>query len=110
MKDLIIASIISRVQEPGTRPPEDVPELMGLLHTAAEEQLSLVEVGDDQEALRRALEFGKWIKVPTALLSEARNTFMAVRDARKAAETNFNRRASLGFEADGEAEVVAADP
>ena len=106
MKDLIIGAIILRVQEPGTRPPEDVPELMTLLRTAAGEQLSLTEVGDDREALRRALEFGKWIKVPTTLLSEARNTFMAVREARENAEKDRNRRALLGYEAD-ESEVVS---
>lgn len=107
VKDLIISAIISRVQEPGTRPPETVPELMTLLRSAAEDQLSLVEVGDDPEALRRALEFGKWIKVPTALLSEARNTFMAVRDARRHAENERDRRAAIGYIAD-DGEVMAA--
>ena len=52
-------------------------------------------------------QFGKWIKVPTALLSEARNTFLAVQKARTRAEADRDRRVLLGFTT-ADAEMAAA--
>ena len=50
---------------------------MEILKSAAEEQLSLVQRGDNISALQAALEFGRWIKVPAIMLGEARNNFRA---------------------------------
>lgn len=38
-------AVISTVQQPGSQPPEDVPALMNILRSTAEEQLSLVQTG-----------------------------------------------------------------
>lgn len=83
VKRIIISAIISTVQQPGSVPPEEVPALMEILKSAAEEQLSLVQRGDNISALQAALEFGRWIKVPAIMLGEARNNFRAAQDARK---------------------------
>ena len=75
VKRIIISAIISTVQQPGSVPPEEVPALMTILRSAAEEQLSLGQHGENVSALQSALEFGRWIKVPAIMLGEARNTF-----------------------------------
>ena len=67
VKQKIISAIIATVQQPGSTPPEDVPALMTILRSAAEEQLMLVQELDSLSALLSALEFGRWIKVPTWL-------------------------------------------
>lgn len=58
VKQIIISAIISTVQQPGSMPPSDVPALMNILRSAAEEQLSLVQDAEDVSALQAALEFG----------------------------------------------------
>ena len=63
VKQKIISAIIATVQQPGSTPPEDVPALMTILRSAAEEQLLLVQELDSLSALLSALEFGRWIKV-----------------------------------------------
>ena len=83
VKQLIISAIIATVQQPGSTPPEDVPALMAILRSAAEEQLHLVQREENVSALQAALEFGRWIKVPTIMLGEARNNFRAAQEARK---------------------------
>ena len=45
VKKIIISAIIQQVQQPGSVPPEDVPALMQILRSTAEEQLSLVQGG-----------------------------------------------------------------
>lgn len=97
VKKLIINAIIATVQQPGSQPPDDVPALMAILRSAAEEQLALVQSGDDASALQMALEFGRWIKVPTILLGEARNRFKAAADTRREAEKTRARRAQMGM-------------
>jgi hypothetical protein len=39
VKKIIISAIISTVQQPGSKPPKEVPQLMNILKSAAEEQL-----------------------------------------------------------------------
>ena len=53
VKKIIIGAIISTVQQPGSQPPEDVPALMNILRSTAEEQLSLVQHGNDHRACCR---------------------------------------------------------
>ena len=101
VKKLIINAIIATVQQPGSQPPDDVPALMAILRSAAEEQLALVQSGEDPQALQMALEFGRWIKVPTILLGEARNRFKAAADARREAEKTRARRAQMGMKTGG---------
>jgi hypothetical protein len=96
-KRVIISAIIKTVQQPGSVPPEEVPALMTILRSAAEEQLALVQTGSDESALRSALEFGRWIKVPTIMLGEARNVFKASQEARKKEALQRQRRLSLGL-------------
>lgn len=61
VKKVIINAIIATVQQPGSKPPRDVPALMTILRSAAQEQLDMVQRGDDYGALNMALEFGRWI-------------------------------------------------
>ena len=51
VKKIIISAIIEQVQQPGSVPPEDVPALMEILRSTAEEQLSLVTSGNDEKQL-----------------------------------------------------------
>ena len=44
VKQMIISAIIRTVQQPGSTPPEDVPALMAILRSAAEEQLEMCKV------------------------------------------------------------------
>ena len=97
VKRLIISAIISSVQQPGSIPPEDVPALMIILRSAAEEQLELVRNGDDAAALQSALEFGRWIKVPAIMLGEARNQFRTAQEKRKKDEKQAKRRIEMGL-------------
>lgn len=97
VKSIIISAIIEKVQEPNTVPPDEVPELMTILRSAAEEQLAMVREGTDGQALASALEFGRWIKVPAGMLAEARNMFKAAQDGREKELQNQRRRAALGF-------------
>lgn len=97
VKQLIISAIISTVQQPGSVPPEDVPALMTILRSAAEEQLEIVRSGDDNAALQSALEFGRWIKVPAIMLGEARNHFKAKQLERKREMKMMKRRMELGL-------------
>ena len=83
VKQKIISAIIATVQQPGSVPPEDVPALMTILRSAAEEQLMLVQQLDSLSGLLSALEFGRWIKVPIIKLGEARKNFMTAQEARK---------------------------
>ena len=83
VKQIIISAIIATVQQPGSKPPEDVPALMTILRSAAEEQLSLVQSVDNFAALQSALDFGRWIKVPPIMLGMARNNFLAAQEERK---------------------------
>ena len=99
-KKVIISSIIATVQQPGSTPPEDVPALMTILRSAAEEQISYVEQGTDAAALQAALDFGRWVKMPAIRLGEARNLFKARVDARKKDERARTRRAGLGLKVD----------
>ena len=39
VKKIIISAIITQVQQPGSVPPEDVPALMTILKSTAEEQV-----------------------------------------------------------------------
>ena len=102
VKKVIISAIIQQVQQPGSVPPEDVPALMTILRSTALEQLSLVQYGDDEKALDAALGFGRWIKLPTLMLGEARNAFKAAQDARKLEQKVHYRRYVLGLEASPE--------
>ena len=83
VKQKIISAIIATVQQPGSTPPEDVPALMTILRSAAEEQLMFTQKLDSLSALLSAIEFGRWIKVPTIKLGEARKNFMNAQEARK---------------------------
>ena len=65
VKQIIISAIISTVQQPGSMPPSDVPALMNILRSAAEEQLGLVQDAEDMSALQAALEFGAWHQILT---------------------------------------------
>ncbi|KOO32431.1 hypothetical protein Ctob_007992 [Chrysochromulina tobinii] len=107
VKKIIIGAIISTVQQPGSKPPEDVPALMQILRSTAEEQLTLVQQGNDQQALQSALEFGRWIKVPTIMLGEARNNFKAALDKRRHVEAQRLRRLEMGI---GNLEADLNDP
>lgn len=60
VKKIIISAIIAQVQQPGSVPPEDVPALMTILKSTAEEQLTLVQKAEDHSALQAALQFGRW--------------------------------------------------
>ena len=95
------------MQQPGSKPPEDVPALMQILRSTAEEQLTLVQQGNDQQALQSALEFGRWIKVPTIMLGEARNNFKAALDKRRHVEVQRLRRLEMGI---GNLEADLNDP
>ena len=88
---------VATVQEPGSMPPEDVPDLMTVLRVAAEEQLVLVQKAHDHDALHSALEFGKWIKVPTKMLVVARNTFKGNQFERDKALREYERRVEMGL-------------
>ena len=83
VKQKIISTIIATVQQPGSTPPEDVPALMTILRSAAEEQLALVQKLDSLSGLLSALEFGRWIKVPALKLGEARKNFMTAQEEHK---------------------------
>ena len=85
------------MQQPGSKPPEDVPALMAILRSTAEEQLTLVQHGGDYQALQSALDFGRWIKVPTIMLGEARNNFKSAMDERRKEEMHRQRRLQMGI-------------
>ena len=110
VKKIIINAIISTVQQPGSKPPEDVPALMKILRSTAEEQLSLVQHGTDHLALNSALEFGRWIKVPTIMLGEARNNFKATKEKNRKEEVQRLRRLEMGIEAIDPVTGVATTP
>lgn len=97
VKKVIISAIIQQVQQPGSVPPEDVPALMDILRSTAEEQLSLVQGGTDESALQAALGFGRWIKLPTLMLGEARNAFKEAQAAVAKEAQRHARRAVLGL-------------
>ena len=111
VKQIIISAIIATVQQPGSQPPSDVPALMAILRSAAEEQLSLVQKMDNVAALNSALEFGRWIKVPTIMLGEARNNFNKANAERKRKANNERDavgRASSDADADADADANAS--
>ena len=97
VKKIIISAIISTVQQPGSKPPKEVPQLMNILKSAAEEQLEMVQRGDDYVALNSALDFGRWIGLRTIKLGEARNNFKLHQDERKKEEKERARRVDLGL-------------
>lgn len=97
VKKIIISAIISTVQQPGSKPPKEVPQLMNILKSAAEEQLEMVQRGDDYVALNMALDFGRWIGLRTIKLGEARNNFKLHQDDRKKEEKERARRLDLGL-------------
>ena len=97
VKKIIISAIISTVQQPGSKPPKEVPQLMNILKSAAEEQLEMVQRGDDYVALNMALDFGRWIGLRTIKLGEARNNFKLHQDERKKEEKERARRVDLGL-------------
>lgn len=96
VKKIIISAIIAQVQQPGSVPPEDVPALMTILRSTAEEQLTLVQKAEDYSALQAALQFGRWIKLPTLMLGEARINFKKTQDAKKKEQLNNLRKLQLG--------------
>ena len=101
MKKVIISAIIEQVQQDragGGHPPEDVPALMTILRSTAQEQLSLVQSGTDEKAMQAALGFARWIKLPTLLLGEARNAFKAAREREEKDRQQHERRRQLGLE------------
>ena len=104
VKQKIISAIIATVQQPGSTPPEDVPALMTILRSAAEEQLMFTQKLDSLSALLSAIEFGRWIKVPTIKLGEARRNFMNAQEARK---RQMSRSAPAGTSASVNAAVAA---
>lgn len=97
IKKIIISAIISTVQQPGSKPPRDVPQLMNILKSAAEEQLEMVQRGDDYGALNLALDFGRWIGLRTIKLGEARNVFKMQQEEKKKEDKERQRRAELGL-------------
>ena len=105
-----ISAIIDQVQQPGSVPPEDVPALMTILRSTAIEQLSLVQGGTDDAALQAALGFGRWVKLPTLMLGEARNAFKASKDQLKREEKQRQRRLELGIVKAAEGSPGAASP
>ena len=111
VKQKIISAIIATVQQPGSTPPEDVPALMTILRSAAEEQLTLVQELDSLSALLSAIEFGRWIKVPTIKLGEARKNFMSAQEARKRQVRNAAGAVpSAPADTAASAEAPAAEP
>ena len=96
VKKIIISAIIAQVQQPGSVPPEDVPALMTILRSTAEEQLTLVQKAEDYSALQAALQFGRWIKLPTLMLGEARINFKKTQDAKKKEQLHNLRKLQLG--------------
>eukprot|EP00325_Prymnesiales_sp_UTEX-LB-985_P033626 CAMPEP_0174727466 /NCGR_PEP_ID=MMETSP1094-20130205/49826_1 /TAXON_ID=156173 /ORGANISM="Chrysochromulina brevifilum, Strain UTEX LB 985" /LENGTH=482 /DNA_ID=CAMNT_0015929211 /DNA_START=135 /DNA_END=1580 /DNA_ORIENTATION=- len=97
VKQHIISAIVRTVQQPGSMPPDDVPALMAILTTAAEEQLSFAMHGDDAATLQSAIEFARWIRVPTIKIGEARNHFKANMEERRRKAERESRRAQLGL-------------
>lgn len=100
VKRIIISAIIEQVQQPGSVPPEDVPALMEILRSTAEEQLGLVTSGNDEKALASALQFGRWVKLPALMLGEARNNFKLSQDFAKERDKQRKRRIELGLPPD----------
>uniref|UniRef100_UPI0033416BF0 hypothetical protein n=1 Tax=Gemmatimonas sp. TaxID=1962908 RepID=UPI0033416BF0 len=70
---------------------------MNILKSAAEEQLEMVQRGEDYVALNSALDFGRWIGLRTIKLGEARNNFKLHQDERKKEEKERARRVDLGL-------------
>ena len=97
VKKTIIHAIIEQVQQPGSVPPKDVPALMTILQSTAKEQLALVQDGQDESSLQAALGFGRWVKLPTLMLGEARNAFKEARESLKDEEKRIARHQKMGL-------------
>ena len=93
----IVSGIVDTVRGEGSKPPESFPELMRSLQTAARERLAKVQAGSDEEALNLALDFGRWIKLPTVLLGTARNGFKARQIKALKEAQHLERRRDLGL-------------
>ena len=93
----IVSGIVDTVRGEGSKPPESFPELMRSLQTAARERLAKVQAGSDEEALNLALDFGRWIKLPTVLLGTARNGFKARQIKALKEAQHLERRRGLGL-------------
>ena len=64
----IVSGIVVAVRTQGAQAPVAFPELMSVLQSAARERLKKVQEGTDAASLHLALDFGRWIKLPTILL------------------------------------------
>lgn len=101
VKKIIISSIIEHVQQPGSTPPDNVPALMTILRSTAQEQLSLVQHGTSESELQAALGFGRWVRLPTLLLGEARNAFKLAQYEVQKERKRVLRRAQMGIDSAG---------
>ena len=93
----IVQGIVAAVRNQGARPPTAFPELMAKLQLAARERLQKCQAGNDAAALELALDFGRWIKLPTVLLGIARNEFKKLQMKALKAEQAQLRRVEFGL-------------
>jgi hypothetical protein len=93
----IVSGIVVAVQTQGAQAPVAFPELMRVLQAAARERLKKVQEGTDAASLHLALDFGRWIKLPTILLGKARNQFHATQLKKQREEEHQQRKFHMGL-------------
>lgn len=93
----IVSGIVAAVRRQGAKPPTAFPDLMRSLQTAARERLQKVQTGTDAAALHLALDFGRWIMLPTVLLGTARNEFKARQVTALKEERHRLRQVEMGL-------------
>ena len=93
----IVSGIVVAVRTQGAQAPTAFPELMTVLQAAARERLQKVSDGTDASSLHLALDFGRWIKLPTILLGQARNQFKATQVKYEKEQEAEKRRQTMGL-------------
>lgn len=95
--DLIVSGIVRAVTDRGAVPPTRFPEIMALMQTAARERLIALQHSVDEAALEQALEFGKWMRLPTRFLCEVRDAFRKSQQRHDYAQREQRQRQALGL-------------